>query len=255
MSTLLNVIDENYEKFYNTSIVNLNAVIQQNDANKGTQFKESYFRLVSIQAWRTHIVEANNECNSIGFFKEAHNDALISHILARQGAWRVALSSLRSCIENVLFCLYYLDHKVEMRLWETGKHKLGFTEVVNYLSNHPNFNNFNESQTGIAQIKKEYALLSKAVHGSAENFRMTKTGVIEGLNIYSLPDLSAWATREKLTITSLNKILIVFFKELLQGAANSNLRKAVGIAVPEDYYADIKTNFGVRLRKIEAPAV
>ena len=201
-----------------------------------------------MQAWRTSIIEVEHQSGAIDFFKEAHNDALMSHILARQGAWRVALSSLRSCIENTLFGLYYLDHSVEMQLWEAGRHKLGFTEVVNYIIAHPHFHDITENLTGISQIKKEYALLSKAVHGSSEIFRMTKTGEIEGLNIFSEPDLGAWSTRESLTIINLNKILIVFFKNYLQGTANSNLRKSLSIAIPPKYYPDIRRLFGVNLR-------
>jgi hypothetical protein len=250
MNLLKESIEVNYEKFYKASADDLIRVLEQNEQYKDTFFKDSYSRLVSLQAWRVNVIEVIYQCNARDFFKEAHNDALMSHALARQGAWRVSLASLRSCIENILFCLYYLDHNVEMQQWENGKHKLGFTEVVSYLSNHPNFEGFSESETGLDQIRKEYALLSKAVHGSSKVFRMTKSGDIEGLNIFSIADLGSWATRENLAITNLNKVLIVFFRNHLQGAANVNLRKSISIAVPEKCFKSIKANFGVNLRKL-----
>jgi hypothetical protein len=249
MNNYIDEVDNNFDSFFSSTPEDVAAVTQQLNSKKD-RFKESYRRLVSLQAWRSEVFDNNVDPKAEEFFKEAQNDALMSHSLARQGAWRVALMSLRSCIENILFGLYYCDHLVELQQWENGGHKLGFTEVTSYLNRHPKFHENSEQQTGIEGIKTEYATLSKAVHGSSKLFRMTKNGAIEGLNIYSNPDLGAWLSREKNTLNFLNRILIVFFQDNLQGAANINLRKAISLAVPESKHNEISEKYGVKLRRL-----
>jgi hypothetical protein len=249
MNNYINEVDDNFEDFFVSASSDILSVMGQLD-DKKDKFKESYRRLVSLQAWRSELFETCLDPKAEEFFKEAQNDALMSHTLARQGAWRVALMSLRSCIENTIFGLYYCDHLVELKLWENGEHKLGFSEVVTYLSKHPDFKGFSDQETGIDGLKSEYATLSKAVHGSSKLFRMTKGGSIEGLNIYSNPDLGGWVCRERSVLISINKILIVFFRSRLQGASNLNLRKAISLAIPESKHAPIKGSYGVSLRKL-----
>ena len=94
------------------------------------------YRIASLQAWRTHLESRITE-GSLAFFLEAQNDALTSHVFASLGSWRSALKALRSCIDNVLFCVYYKDHSVELDLWHSGKHKPSFNELFNYMENHP----------------------------------------------------------------------------------------------------------------------
>ncbi len=249
MNDFRDEVDNNFDRFFSSASNDVATVTQQLNLKKG-RFKESYRRIVSLQAWRSEVFERVVDSKAEEFFKEAQNDALMSHSLARQGAWRVALMSLRSCIENTLFGLYYCDHLVELEQWESGEHKLGFSEVISYLNRHPKFKGVSEQYAGLECIKSEYSILSKAVHGSSRLFRMTKAGAIEGLNIYSEPDLGAWLTREKNTLISLNRILIIFFRDELQGAANINLRKAISLVVPESKHAEIAEKYGVRLKKI-----
>lgn len=249
MDALLQEIDHNFEAFFEQAEKNVNDVIKGQKTEKDS-FKESYRRLVSYQAWMSEVLD-KIACNeSISFFKEAQNDVLASHLLARQGAWRVALMSLRSSIENTVFGLYYLEHPVELALWAQGKHKLGFSETISYLSKHPSFIDFPKSNiTGIEALKAEYATLSKAVHGSSKLFRMTKAGVVEGLNIQSPPEFGRWKTREIAVITSINLIFITFFRNELTGAANLNLRKSISLAIPDSKFAKIKEDYKITLRK------
>lgn len=216
------------------------------------KYKESYRRLVSFQGWRQDVFAKVKKPEAAAFFTEAHNDLLMSHALARQAAWRVALMSLRSAIENTLFSLYYLDHPVELIHWRMGRHRLGFSEVVDYLSRHPNYLTFKETETGLGQINKEYATLSKAVHGSSGIFRVTKDGDVKGLHVPTTIELNKWITREKAVVTSLNLILIIFFRSEIKGAGNLNLRKAISLAIPNSRHAAIKSKFGVTLRNIPA---
>ncbi|MDR7020129.1 hypothetical protein [Aeromonas salmonicida] len=248
MDALIKEIDFNFESFFNETETNINNTLINYDTQK-EDFRFSYRRLVSYQAWICEVIEKNACEESLLFFKEAQNDVIMSHALARQGAWRVSLMSLRSCVENTIFGLYYLQHPVELQLWVKGKHKLGFTETINYLSNHPNFEGVDSSISGIEAVKKEYATLSKAVHGSSKLFRMTKTGKIEGLNIVSPPDFGGWVTREAAVLNALNLTFLCFYKDDLTGMANLNLRKTISLAINKNNFPKIKEKLKVNLNK------
>ena len=246
MTTFETEVEANFELYFSKLPNDVSSAIDSLNSEKSKYF-ESYKRLISLQAWNSSIMGNDAQPAALCFYSEAQNDALASHSLARQGAWRVALMSLRSSIENLLFCLYYIDHPVELRLWDEGKHKLGFTEIINYLSKHPSFSSVDENFSGLATLKGEYGLLSKAVHASAKSFRMTKDGTIEGLNTVSISDLGAWQTRERETIKGLNMVLIVYFQSKIAGAAHPNLRQAISYAVPTTMFPQIQSEFGVSL--------
>lgn len=249
MKNYIAEIDANFDSYFTglSSEVENSFTTLSSNVDK---YKQSYRQLVSFQGWRQDVFAKLEKPEAVAFFTEAQNDLLMSHALARQGAWRVALMSLRSSIENTLFSLYYLDHPVELALWSMGKHRLGFSEVIDYLSRHPNFLTYKATETGLEQVSKEYATLSKAVHGSSGAFRVTKDGDVKGLHIPSTIELNKWATREKAVVVSLNLVLIVFFRSTITGAGNLNLRKAISLSVPSSKHAAIKSKLGVTLRKI-----
>ncbi len=250
MNNLRAEIGLNFERFFQSLPAEVSAVTEAL-SNEKCRFIDSYFRLVTLQAWRANLIDVIHDSAANDFFKEAQNDALVSHSLARQGSWRVALMCLRSCIENVLFGLYYLDHPVELAQWKSGDHKLGFAETIAYLGKHPSMSGVADSVTGIDIIKAEYATLSKAVHGSAAHFRMTKSGVVQGLNINSLPDLGAWLARERQTLVGLNLLLVAFFHKHLEGAALPSVRKVIGFTIPASKHNEIKKSFGVLIRPLK----
>ena len=122
-------------------------------------YLQSYIRIASMNAWRANVFAETISVGSLEFFAEAINDALVSHIWARFGSWRSALMSLRSCIENTCYSLYYKDHPVELRLWESGKHRPSFAEIHSYLASHPDIEPFGRSSvTGLAEIKNDTGL-------------------------------------------------------------------------------------------------
>lgn len=248
MNDYIEEVDNNFDEFFENVKASSLAGFDYLDNYKDC-FKRSNRILVSLQAWNSELI-SHESSKAKFFFLEAQNDVLMSHALARQGAWRVALMSLRSSIENVLFGLFYLDHSVELQLWELGKHKLGFTEVKNYLKVHPAFINISDNVNGLANLGKEYATLSKAVHGSSTLFRVTRNGQVEGLNILSKEDLNKWKSRETETIKLLNMVMLTFFKEKLNGAALPNLRKAISLAIPQSLFGDIRTTLKVRLTSV-----
>jgi len=240
-------VSANFERSFVATRAAVESTLQELDGFKD-KYAASYNRLVSLQAWRSELFCDVLSPDAEDFFREAHNDALMSHALARQGAWRVALMSLRSLIENTVFGLYYCEHPVELQQWSNGEHKLGFSETISYLLRHPKVSHLDDLITGVDILKSEYATLSKAVHGSARAFRMSRDGVVTGLNLNSPADLGAWSTREKSTITGLNLLLLCFFADHIKGAALPNLRKSVSLAIPVARHQAIKTALKITLR-------
>lgn len=247
MIILKKEIDTNFEEFYETTPQTLSLSVKEASKYKEI-YRESYRSITSLQAWRTFIeIKVGAKRQGLDFFLEAQNDALVSHSLARQGAWRPALMALRSCIENALCCLFYLDHPVEYKLWESGQYRIGFTELVKYLDAHPNFSRISQHISGLEGIKAEYAQLSRAVHASSKAFRVTASGSILGLNIVSGSSISAWRTREKKLISSLSLILCTFFCEEIKGTSHLNLRKVISLSVSKKQKEHLKKDLNINL--------
>jgi hypothetical protein len=246
MDQLKKEITGNFEKFGSSWKKELDEVTgslqKQND-----RYFPSYVRVATLQAWRTLFLEHHIQSESLQFFLEAQNDAVTAHVLARMGAWRSSLKALRSCIENVYFCLYYKDHPVELQLWKSGKHKVGFSELHKYFESHPDFSILTLSATGLAIIKEEYSTLSKAVHGSAESFRMTVGTETTVIWTDDKGSLGKWLTREKATLCALNEVLLVMFKSNLSGAALPGLRKSISLVFSPAKRSAIKTALSVNL--------
>lgn len=247
MEQFVREIDANFLRFsskWKAEIVSNTTAL----SNSQTDFEESYKRLVSLQAWRSSLLESKLSSESFAFFIEAQNDALISHTQIQIGSWRVALMALRSCIENTINCLYYKDHPIEYLLWEEGKFKLGFTAGISYLKSHPALSSYSAQLIGIETIEKEYATLSRAVHASSKGFRMT-----EGQNKTRLWNITravigSWAAREAKVILAVNSLLLALFKEDLQGTRLSNLRQAISLIVPVSKHSDIQQKLGISLQ-------
>jgi hypothetical protein len=209
-------------------------------------FKNSYARLVSINLWRELLLNHTLDDESLAFFLEAQNDALVSHVFASQGAWRASLQSLRAFLESAVFCLYFKDHPVELELWSLGKYKPGFADTKQYISRHPRFLDIEPSVAGIDGLGDEYNTLSRAVHGGAP-FRMTVLGNETLLWSAERASLGAWAAREKKAVAAINQVLLTMFSKELQGTALPLLRKALGFAIPSAMHLRIKKNLSITL--------
>jgi hypothetical protein len=247
MDLLRREVEANFDQFTSRWKGNMTDVTAELDKSRD-KYLRSYTRLVSLQAWRSHL-EARISDDSLAFFLEAQNDALVSHVLARLGSWRSALKSIRSCIENIMFCLFYMDHPVELQLWHQGVHKLGFSEMASYLDRHPGVKVLDVDLTGLPQLRDEYATLSKAVHASAKGFRMTADARYTLLWSDARSSLGAWSTREQKVITGLNLLLLGLFREHLQGTSLPSLRRAVSLSIPTTMYTRIKSELGVTLSR------
>lgn len=208
----------------------------------------SYLRIASLNAWRSLLIGATYPDGPRAFFTEAQNDAISSHVFARLGSWRAALKFLRSCIENTFYCEYYKDHLIEYRLWESGKHRIGFSEMLTYFRQHPDILNLRGDLSGLDRLGKEYATLSRAVHGSAVGFRMTDETGLTNIWNSDLAKLGSWHTRERRTLTGINLFLLSLHRNSLQGAALPGLRQAVSLTIgSETVRVAIQDELGVSL--------
>jgi hypothetical protein len=246
--TLIDEIKHNYIVFQEDWQQNLSHRISELP-NRIARFERSYIRLTTIQAWRASIIEQQLKRGSIGFYAEAQNDALISHVQASLGSWRIALKSLRSCIENILLCLYYKDHEVELKLWEMGKFRIGASETIQYFQKHPFIIGIPDDLTGLSLITQQYKKLSEAVHASSVHFRMTEDGKALSLWESAGTHENMWETHEKKTIQGLNLLMLTIFKDHLQGTNLASLRQAVGFVIPAVKDSAIKSRLNITIKR------
>lgn len=239
-------IKENFNSFkikWKTELDNVHRLLGSSE----TLFLNSYIRLASINAWRELLIKNEVSDEAYRFFCEAQNDGVSSHVLAGLGSWRASLKCLRSCIENVLLCEYYKDHPIELRLWLMGKHRLGFSDTINYFQKHPDIEGATNYLTGLGRLQKEYSILSRAVHGSDFNFRMTAAGGTTNLWSSDNRKLNSWSTRAE-TLIGINLILLTLHSKALRGASLLGLRQSIGLAINSSTLkSKIKENLGVNL--------
>jgi hypothetical protein len=210
-------------------------------------FLRSYQRLVSFQAWRSELLESIVTNEALEFFVEAHNDAVLSHILSRQGVFRPALQTLRSCIENVLQSIYYVEHPVELLLWAKGKHRLSRVELEAYLVQHPALDGLDPSVTGLQLLSRQYGILNQAVHASARGFRMTQgTGELSFFSENPVR-VRQWESNQRDVVQGCNLLLMCLHRERLTGNALPNIRKAVSLAMNPPQRAAVKKHLRITL--------
>lgn len=191
-------------------------------------YAESYRRIASFQALKAYIIQPNVKADAAAFFIEAQNDILLSHVQASIGSWRISLQSLRSAIENVGACLYFMDHPVELELWKSGELRLSFSAITKYFESHPALKGL---PAGIVfdLVKDEYATLSKAVHGSAVNFWMTNDDKSIALWSTDAARSGMWATREKNVLQGLGLLTVALFSDQLTGTKGTNVRDTLSL--------------------------
>jgi hypothetical protein len=210
-------------------------------------FLDSYQRRASLQAWKAYVLEQTTTNDSLNFFIEAQNDAILSHCFAKFGSWRASLQSLRSALENILFYLYYKDHNVELSLWQKGKHSLPILDYITYVEHHPNFINVPAKTSGLEKLKIEYGTLSRSVHASSAKFRMTKADLFPAITLVDPVRLNQWLAREEEVLRLINQLLITMFVENVQGSKLRNLRKTISLSIPSVFYSSINEDLGVKL--------
>ncbi len=209
-------------------------------------FEDAFRRLVTMQSWRSEILVEHLKSGPLQFALEGQNDLLVSYALARTGQWRAALQSQRAALENYLNCLYFMDHSVELELWDLGKFKTHFSELLDYFSKHPRLRKFDQNHCGLPLIKQEYEVLSKAVHGSAAVFRMSSGGFPK-LFIPDLASLGQWNSRNKRVVRGISLLLLALFCDELKASRKRNLRKSIALSLTPRDKTWIKKEFLVTI--------
>jgi hypothetical protein len=247
MADLKVEIEERYRRFVGEWKGELLQAFDELLSADGT-YLDSYTGLTSINAWRQYLIEPTLSARACRFFTEGQNDAIAAHVFARLGSWRASLSALRSSIENILAALFYNDHPVELRLWEQGRHRVGFGELVNYFRRHPDIRGLSGNLTGLDGLEREFGTLSRAVHGSGESFRMSPGTGMTNLWVGSKPRVGAWRTRDEATVRNLNLFLLALFGASLQGTAHPGLRDSIALVITSvELRAELKAQMGVSL--------
>lgn len=190
-------------------------------------YKKAYASVVSIESWRAYVFEGKIDGSALAFFVEAQNDLLTSYCLARTGCWRSSLMSLRSALENVLLCVYFKDHLVELSKWPAVRPK-GFQELMDYFEKFFPFSGA-ASVNPYGALSAEYGELSRAVHGSSTSFRMTKDMTVPAIWSSEPASCGMWSTRFQKTLRALNLLLIHAQPNEIQGAKNRPLREAIAM--------------------------
>lgn len=209
-------------------------------------FQRAYSRIVTFQAWRSELLQDIMKAEALQFALEGQNDLLVSYLLARSGQWRSSLQSLRAAIESYLNSLYFMDHPVELQLWNTGGFKTHFTDLLKYQADHPGNVGVSNDKSGLDIIKSEYAVLSRAVHGSAVSFRMSAS---DGPRFFdsTSSNLGMWESRNKAVCRGLSLLMLSLFRGHLGAARKRNLRKALTYSLKESDKAWVKESFSVTL--------
>lgn len=245
MPQLENEIDSNYATFFRDWTAQ--AAKNWRALHTDGAYKSSYRRLCAIQAIKTDLIVPCYAAGSAAFFFEAHNDALVSHVSASTGAWRSALQALRSCIENTLAAVYYNDHPIELELWQSSRFMLGFSELLRYMEKHPRLSPLGVQLSGLAAMKTEYATLSKAVHASAANFRMTDT--ISNVLLWNTDPVKVamWATRERKVLEAVSLLMVCLHSSLLQGTSLTALRSVLSFSISQAHRRSLRQTVRVNI--------
>lgn len=239
-------LQSNYLRFKASWDSQLQSALASLSATGLTKLQVSYSHAACIEGWRAFLEQHIDE-KSIAFFTEAQNDLLLSHIFAHFGIWRAGLQSLRSFMENACSCLYYKDHSVELSLWSLGKHRIMMSQLTSYFQSHPDVAAV-DSSLGLSQsIDSEYATLSRAVHGSSSNFRMTNGSAFPAICSVDLPKLGMWHSRETSTIRSIVLLLVLIYHKNLQGTSHRLLREAMSDLLTPRQKSVLRSSLSVRI--------
>jgi hypothetical protein len=243
MIDLVAELSANYNKFRQELRAKFSTTDKALDP-KGWLFREAYSRLATINSWRADVIAKISPDEVSEFILEAQNDGLCSLAFATVGAWRVALQSLRSMIENTLAGLYFADHRIEYQLWMSGGFKIGFSPLLDYFASHPLNAKLPSNIDPIPALRREYATLSMSVHGRAP-FRMTK-GALSTVVCDSSPvRRGAYLTRQREVIRSICLLKLMLFATELTGTKQQELRKLLTAQLPPKVRQSVRGRYKV----------
>lgn len=225
----------------------LEAKVEKSLLTHDQLYFNAYSRLLSLNAWRQYLLIGEMHADALAFFIEAQNDGLVALLLARKGMWRTSLQCLRSAVENAMASLYFRDHPVEFELWKADQFRIGFAELKRYFEGHPRIGQKHSDLAGLGVLHRQYRVLSKAVHGSGIDYRMTKGVEVPIIYGDEKAAVNGWATNQKYVLLGLNLLLIAFFRTSISGTAHTNIRQALTVVVPKSTRNRLKSEWKVHI--------
>jgi hypothetical protein len=219
-------LKRNYAQFAKEVVAD-SSVVSTALLAEDAKFFASYRLLCAFRAFHEAVIDAESD-DVQGFFIEAHNDLLTSHVHAMNGMWRSGFKSLRSYLENFLCFVYYKDHTIELELWKNGKFRIGASALFKYCDSHPKLGVSKTAKAALDQLKKDYERLSVAVHASRTDYRMTSAASYPQLSTSSKVSLGHWQSRELSAVRACVLVLFVLFSRNFTGAAHKGVRSVVG---------------------------
>lgn len=205
-----------------------------------------YQHALSFESWRKHLLDSKLS-RGLPFWYEAQNDYLLALTHGGQGILRSALQSLRSFLENATGAIYYSEHPVEAKRFELKDFRMTWSETKEYLASYP-YSSPKAFRTTLWQVlNKEYSELSRAVHGSAESFRMTAGQQFPTISAATPQAIGAWATRMQAAARAVNLLLLQHFASELEGARLPALREDVSKALSATDRSDVRQKLSVVL--------
>ncbi|MER8838458.1 hypothetical protein [Mesorhizobium sp. M0684] len=205
---------------------------------------KSYRRITAVQAIKVALLKKYS-AGSAEFFYEAHNDIITSHVCASFGAWRTSLQTLRSAIENALCAIYFRDHPIELERWNRGEYKTNFQDLCKYCETHPKLIEAEKKLKVIDALRAEYSTLSKAVHSSAKNFRMSDAAGKILMWSTERPKLGMWGTRHTLVVQGIVLLMSMLESPQLVGTMNSPVRSQLFFAISTEKRKALKEALGI----------
>lgn len=238
-------LSANHRKFKSAAKADSSKV--SNSISAHDSFFFSSYRLICIfRGWHEVALASLSE-DVVGFFIEAHNDLLTSHVHATNGMWRSALISLRSFMESYLSFVYFKDHPIELVQWKNGEFRVEPKILRQYCMKHPNLKSRAVVRAAVARLDSEYSKLSGSVHGSKVDFRMTSSSSYPAIATDEIIRLRAWQKLETQVVRTALLIFLGLYFERLQGAAYPVFRKIMAVGFPPATKQAVKSQLGINL--------
>jgi len=166
---------------------------------------------------------------------------------AGDGVWRSSLQSLRSFVENATGALFYQEHSVEAKMFALGSHRLSWTETKAYFDAYPREAKLSLDRMMIDSLGREYAELSRAVHGSSESYRMTASQAFPKLCSSDTSLVGKWSARANACARAIHLLYCRQLAADLVGARLPALREDVGRVLSDKDRATVLAELAVVL--------
>lgn len=235
----------NYGRF-STVVVNDLAAISAVLLGEEAVLLKSYYQICAFRGFH-EVALTNQSEESISFFIEAHNDLLTSHVLAASGMWRSAHIALRSFMESYLGHIYFQDHPIELELWADEKFKTEPRDLRAYSRTHPAIAGYAISKSASDKLDSQYARLSKSVHGSKVDFRMTDASNFPAIASSDVIKLRKWQSLAADVVRTALVLYLSLHADKLKGAAHPVFRKVLGASLTPTMKVGVKAQLGVVL--------